>query len=41
MTDDTRTYDRWSDNDFDIHDLLQAATIPRHSRPRAAPAQVA
>ena len=29
MTDDTRTYDRWSDNDFDIHDLMRPAPMPR------------
>ena len=27
MTDDTRTYDRWSDNDFDIDDLMRPAPI--------------
>ena len=31
MTDDTRTYDRWSDNDFD--DLMQPTPIPRFSEP--------
>ena len=31
MTDDNRTYDRWSDNDFDIHDLLRPAPMPRLS----------
>ena len=29
MTDDTRTYDRWSDNDFD--DLMRSDRIPRHT----------
>ena len=33
MTDDNRTYDRWSDNDFDIHDLLRPAPIPRLNEP--------
>ena len=29
MTHENRTYDRWSDNDFDIFDLLRPAPIPR------------
>jgi hypothetical protein len=33
MTDEHRTYDRWSDNDLDIDDLLRPAPIPRHSEP--------
>ena len=33
MTDDNRTYDRWSDNDFDIHDLLRPAPMPRLNQP--------
>ncbi len=33
MTDEHRTYDRWSDNDFDVHDLLRPAPIPRFSEP--------
>ena len=33
MTDDTRTYDRWSDNDFDIDDLMRPAPIPRLNQP--------
>ena len=31
MTHEHRTYDRWSDNDFDIHDLIRPAPIPHHS----------
>jgi hypothetical protein len=30
MTDEHRTYDRWSDNDLDIADLLPPALIPRY-----------
>ena len=33
MTDDNRTYDRWSDNDFDIYDLLRPAPMPRLNQP--------
>ena len=33
MTDDNRTYDRWSDNDFDIHDLMRPAPMPRLNQP--------
>ena len=33
MRDDTRTYDRWSDNDVDIYDLMRPAPIPRFSEP--------
>ena len=33
MTDEHRTYDRWSDNDFDARDLLRPAPIPRTSEP--------
>ena len=28
MTDEHRTYDRWSDNDLDIDDLMRPAPIP-------------
>jgi len=31
MTHGNRTYDRWSDNDFDIFDLLRPTPIPRYS----------
>ena len=31
MTDEHRTYDRWSDNDIDFRDWLRPALIPRHS----------
>ena len=30
MTDEHRTYDRWSDNDIDVSDLLRPAPIPRY-----------
>ena len=31
MTHEHRTYDRWSDNDLDIFDLLRPAPVPRYS----------
>jgi hypothetical protein len=33
MTDEHRRYDRWSDNDLNIDDLLRPAPIPRYSEP--------
>jgi hypothetical protein len=34
MTDEHRTYDRWSDNDLDIDDLMRPAPIPRYIEPQ-------
>lgn len=33
MTDEHHTFDRWSDNEIDIHDLLRPAPIPRLNEP--------